>query len=142
MTNLQSVSANEKSDDTWTMLVGFISLLALCVGAVALFFALLNADDDAAGAGGSSGAVVTASLTEFAIEPGQLTVPSGGVVQVTNDGAAAHNLTVEDEDYATSDLNAGEAATLDLAGLEPGSYTVICTIAGHEAAGMSADLTV
>ena len=129
--------------DVGFSLVALAALIGLCVAGVALFFALLalNDDDDTeAQAGG--GAVVSASLTEFAIDPDHLMVPTGGVVQVRNDGAVAHNLAVKDEDYATSDLNPGDGATLDLAGLDPGTYTVICTVAGHEAAGMSGELMV
>jgi manganese oxidase len=61
---------------------------------------------------------------------------------VTNDGTMAHDLEVVGTDLITPMLQPGESATLDLSGLEPGTYTVICTVPGHEAAGMTGTLTV
>jgi FtsP/CotA-like multicopper oxidase with cupredoxin domain len=53
-----------------------------------------------------------------------------------------HNLVVVGTDIRTPDMNAGDTYTLDLAGLEPGEYEIICDIAGHEQAGMVGILTV
>ncbi len=39
-------------------------------------------------------------------------------------------------------LESGDSATLDLSKLTPGSYTLICDVAGHAAAGMQAVLNV
>jgi manganese oxidase len=94
------------------------------------------------GGGDAPSGPVAISLTEFAITPAAITVPADGSLAVSNDGAAPHNLTVRDADYATSDLNGGDSETLSLAGLAPGSYTVFCSIPGHEAAGMAGTLTV
>jgi FtsP/CotA-like multicopper oxidase with cupredoxin domain len=85
---------------------------------------------------------VHVSLTEFAIDPGTLSVPAGGSLHVTNDGTATHNLSVVDQDLTTPDLAAGDAGELDLADLDPGSYQVVCLIPGHADSGMTADLEV
>ena len=39
-------------------------------------------------------------------------------------------------------LNKGEIATLDIQGLEAGTYPYICTVPGHYEAGMKGILTV
>jgi manganese oxidase len=95
---------------------------------------------DASGA--AAAASVAVELSEFAITPSDISVPAGGTLEVANAGAAPHNLKIKDSDIATADLDAGASASLDLAGLEPGTYQLWCDIAGHEAAGMSASLTV
>ena len=80
------------------------------------------------------------SLTDFAIEPPDLTVPADTVLQVSNDGAVVHNLAVEN---VSSDMfDPGASGELDLSGLEPGTYTMICEVAGHEAAGMTGTIVI
>ena len=69
-------------------------------------------------------------------------VSAGGSLHVTNDGTATHNLRVVDTDLITPDLAAGESEELDLSSLEPGSYQLLCEIAGHADTGMTAPLTV
>lgn len=88
------------------------------------------------------GAAVGIELTEFAISPSELEAAAGSVLGVTNNGTVAHNLALEDADVTTRDLNPEESADLDLSGLELGAYTWICTIEGHEAAGMTGTLTI
>jgi nitrite reductase (NO-forming) len=85
---------------------------------------------------------VEVELTEMTITPSQLEVAVGGSIEVTNVGASPHDLAIVDTDLATPMLDAGGAATLELGGLDAGTYTVICTVAGHAAAGMEATLVV
>lgn len=88
-----------------------------------------------------SRSTVDLSLTEFAIS-GNLSVPMGSLsLRVTNNGSVAHNLRVENGP-ATADLNAGDSATLNLGEMPAGTYRLLCSIPGHESAGMSALLTV
>ena len=83
------------------------------------------------------------SLTEFGIEPNELATPTGDVViEVTNDGAAPHTLALDGTDDVTPVLESGEQGTLELGDLQPGSYTLVCTIPGHAGAGMTATLAV
>jgi nitrite reductase (NO-forming) len=80
------------------------------------------------------------SLVDFAIEPPELTVPADTVLQVANDGAVVHNLAVEN---VSSDMfDPGASGELDLTGLAPGSYTMICEVPGHEAAGMTGTIVI
>lgn len=92
-----------------------------------------------AASAGASGASV--DLTEFAIEPGDLTLPAGGgVITITNTGTVDHNLSVDGQ---TSEMiAAGETGELDLTGLADGDYEMICAVTGHADAGMTGTLTV
>jgi plastocyanin len=129
----------------------------LTLGALALFVASCGGDDDddtvattettaettteAAGGGGAP----SVSMTEYAFDPSDLTVSEGGLIEVTNDGELPHNLTVEGQDVATSDLEPGASQQLLLgngATLPPGDYEFICTIGDHAEQGMTGTLTV
>ena len=94
----------------------------------------------ATGEGGAGGSTEV-SMTEYAFEPGDVTVSEGDSIEVVNDGELPHNLTVTDEDLATSDLDGGgsEELTVDL---PPGEYEYICTIGDHADQGMTGTLTV
>ncbi|NLV56429.1 MAG: multicopper oxidase domain-containing protein [Acidimicrobiales bacterium] len=123
--------------------------LVLGVLAVAAAFALsisaiimATSKDGGSGGGGGAASHVTVTLSEFAIEPGAITVAEGGMLMIENAGSVPHNLEVVGEDYATADIDGGASAELDLSGLPVGTYDVICTIAGHESSGMTGTLTV
>ena len=91
--------------------------------------------------GGPSEASVAISLTEFRVSPDPVTISGDQTsLAVTNDGTVPHNLGVDGA--ATPMLDAGDSADLDVSALEPGTYTLICQVAGHEAAGMKATLTI
>ncbi|MFA9445501.1 multicopper oxidase domain-containing protein [Egicoccus sp. AB-alg6-2] len=127
--------------------VAVVALVALVLSAGALITA-------ANGTGGSAPALAVAAassdapievsveLTEFAITPSSIEIAASGSLLVTNGGVAQHDLAVVDTGLATPMLNAGESATLDLSSLEPGTYDILCTVAGHEAGGMKGTLTV
>ena len=124
-----------------------IAVLALLLGVFAVGTALSATNNtatviDPAAAGGEAPTEVAVSLTEFAISPGTITVAEGGRLDVANEGAAPHNLKLKSGEAGTSDINAGETATLDLSAVPAGTYTVFCDIPGHESAGMTADLTI
>ncbi len=90
----------------------------------------------------SAPAEVAVELSEFAIEPTDITVAAGGSLQVSNIGSADHDLAVVDTEVATPMLAGGEDATLPLDGLEPGTYDLLCTVPGHDSSGMTGTLTV
>lgn len=132
--------------------VGFIfGVFAMAVAVFAVGLAARAADqanqaarDGAAVASaGDPGAGVTTSevsLVDFAIEPADLVVGADSVLQVSNDGAVEHNLAV---DGVASDMfDPGGSGDLDLSGLEPGTYTMICEVVGHEAAGMTGTIVI
>jgi manganese oxidase len=122
-------------------------LIALCIAVATFFLATATAiavavDRDGGGGVATAAAAgpVSVSLTEFAISPSSISGADSLVV--TNDGTMAHDLEVVGTDLITPMLQPGDSATLDLSSLEPGTYTVICTVPGHEAAGMTGTLTV
>lgn len=120
--------------------VGAIGVLGLVAGLIALAFVALIHE------GGSSDEVISSdldiSLTEFSID-GELTAPAGNVtLNIVNAGAIEHNLAVRETTAATPNLTSRGLAALPLGQLEPGTYELFCSIAGHEGSGMVADLVI
>ena len=66
-----------------------------------------------------------------------------GVVQFNYSGATGHTLAIQDPKFdgflLTTDAGGKKTGKVDL---PPGSYTLYCTVPGHEAQGMKATLTV
>jgi uncharacterized cupredoxin-like copper-binding protein len=108
-------------------------------------------------------ATVDVGLEEFAVNPAQDTVDAGTLTfNVSNDGAIPHNFLVIKTDLASDalptanaqvdegqvdvvasipDYAAGETEEVSV-DLEPGSYVLICNVAGHYDSGMRAGFTV
>ena len=133
--------------DGWTLFAVLFSGMALIAGVfgVGLGFRAIDESNDGGGGGAAAEAApATASihLSEFALTPANVEIAAGGRIDVHNDGAAPHNLAIEGSGLVTPMLNAGQTATLDLAGLAPGTYALICQVAGHSDAGMKGTLTV
>lgn len=96
-----------------------------------------------AGAGDASTQTAIVELNEFAIDPGRIQVsPGAATLRVINSGTMAHNIEIPDLSRATPDIAAGDEFELDLGGVVPGSYDVICNIPGHADSGMRATLIV
>jgi plastocyanin len=57
----------------------------------------------------------------------------------TNEGSVAHTLLIKGKSGFKLSIGQTDTGTIEL---EPGTYTLFCDIAGHEAAGMEADLIV
>lgn len=89
---------------------------------------------------------ISVSLTEFAIDPNMIHAPAGRSLrfEVTNDGAAAHTFAVEVDGalQGTPEIQPGESATLEVAALDVGTYRTLCTVSGHDQAGMVGELMV
>lgn len=89
---------------------------------------------------------VTISVADFMIEPDDVTATGPTIAfDVINDGPTPHNFTIRNEAgetvAATTDLSVGEAELLEVE-LKPGTYTIFCSLAGHESLGMSGTLAV
>jgi manganese oxidase len=131
---------NTEDRSPFGLIALFVAIATFCLATAT---AIAVARDDGAPVAAAPTAAAEAapvSLTEFAVSPA--TVGAGGSLSVTNDGAMPHDLAVKDTDLQTALLQPGESATLDVSSLEPGTYTIICTVPGHEAAGMTAELVV
>lgn len=100
------------------------------------------------GAGTSSGGAtdVQATLKEWAITLSQSEVPAGKVrFTVTNAGMMPHNLTVTQNGAtvgATSTFGAAAGPQTLEVDLQPGTYTLICSLPGHAQRGQKIDLIV
>ncbi|MCB1258028.1 MAG: cupredoxin domain-containing protein [Microthrixaceae bacterium] len=92
------------------------------------------------GGGGGGAAEVQVKATEFAFDPKDIKVAENGKIILDNAGAVQHDFQVEG---LTMDMvDPGKTGELVLTGLAPGEYTFICTVPGHEAAGMKGTITV
>lgn len=115
---------------------------AVIVAALMLVLAGCTSDPGDEASGGDPQRL-SATLNEFSIEPTQLEVQADRptIVTVTNAGAILHNLRLADG-ATTRDLASGESDELELPAMKPGRYQLLCSIAGHETAGMVTELVV
>ena len=102
-------------------------------------------ETEAAGGGGQ-----TVEMTEFEFEPNDLTASQGDTITAENTGSAVHNLTIEEgsdpeqastEVAATPDVDAGQSGELNV-DVDPGEYSIVCTIANHRELGMIGTIKV
>jgi plastocyanin len=127
------------------MILGGVFILVSAAGLVSLGPSL---DEGETGGGfqyatgpavGSVDVVANSNLTFNAKD---FTAPKG-VVEFNYSGATGHTLAIQDPKYdgflLTTDAGGRKTGKVDL---PAGSYTLYCTVPGHEAAGMKATLTV
>jgi uncharacterized cupredoxin-like copper-binding protein len=102
------------------------------------------AGEDAA-AGGTGPTEVEVTLSDFAIDPGDVQVAAGAPLtfHVMNEGPSPHTfgLTVGDQTYETAMLEAGAMEDLAVPALEAGTYESLCTVPGHDQLGMVGTVT-
>jgi len=122
--------------------IGLLVGLAILVMVGAIIAIGLAQRDRGSAAATSAGQTITADLAEFSVTLSATSVTRESTITVTNSGTMVHNLSVSGTDLVTPDLAPGETATLDLAGLEPGEYELLCLIPGHAASGMTATLVI
>ena len=69
-------------------------------------------------------------------------MPAGAVTfEIENAGTVEHDFIIQGVDKGTEQLRPGQKATLTV-DLKPGTYTVVCNVAGHKEAGMTMQLVV
>ncbi len=144
----------------------FVALLVLGVALIIAAACGDDGDDVELFVGDETPAAATTvdvGLEEFAVNPAQDTVDAGTLTfSVSNDGAIPHNFLVIKTDLASDALPTANAQVdegqVDVAAsipeyaageteevsvdLEPGSYVLICNVAGHYDSGMRAGFTV
>ena len=136
--------------DGWTLFIFGFAAVALLMSVVAIGFSTraVGQTKTRPAAGGPSAApageaaAVTVRLSEFALTPSTVTAAAGSTLKVTNSGSTPHNLAVKGTALASPMIAAGGTASLSLAGLAPGDYSLICQVPGHEQAGMTGQLHV
>lgn len=102
--------------------------MVVAVAVVALMGAACGGDDggEAGGvqaAGGGGGVTLTAA--DFAWDPENLSAAAGASIDLVNEDDAKHNLTVEDAGI-DEDVEPNASTSVDLAGVEPGTYDFVC----------------
>jgi plastocyanin len=81
---------------------------------------------------------VTLTMTDNVFDPVDVTVASGAELEMVNDGAALHNVTIEGTDF-DKDVNAGETES-EAVEVPAGEYRMFCEY--HETLGMEGTITV
>ena len=85
---------------------------------------------------------VTVTETEFKFEPKEMTAKAGAVTfAIVNGGSVEHNFIIEGTDVKLEGIQPGQTKNAS-ATLAAGTYKVLCTIPGHQEAGMTGTLTV
>jgi nitrite reductase (NO-forming) len=131
--------------------------VGLLFGGLVVFFALMTGmlvvfehNGRTAAPASANGSVVSAAapqtalvhLSEFRIEPADVTIAERGTLYAMNMGTMDHNVAIRGTALATPMVGAGSTTSVKLGDLAPGTYTIYCTVPGHDAAGMHATLHV
>lgn len=118
------------------------------VGASALVLAAAACGDSGGDGGGGSAAgscepasTVTVGALDKLVFDADSYSAEAGCIEFTyrNEGSVAHTLLIKEQSGFKLSVGRTDSGTVEL---EPGTYTLFCDIAGHEAAGMTAELTV
>jgi plastocyanin len=104
-----------------------VALVAVACGA--------DAPDVVAGtdaASGEPGTVAVVGRDDLTWDTETLSAPSGTItVELTCQPAVNHNLVIEETDELVAECAPGQTVT-GTVDLEPGTYTYVCTVPGHE----------
>lgn len=112
-------------------------------------------------------AEITMTMTEFSYSPSSITVSTGQPIELTikNDGQIEHDFVIEKIDVSSVSVEGGGVGEHHMSGdhsdydlhvststggtsilkftpNEPGTYKILCSVEGHEAAGMLGELVV
>jgi FtsP/CotA-like multicopper oxidase with cupredoxin domain len=86
---------------------------------------------------------IDVTMKDFAFEPANIEIPTGGaILHLMNGGAALHNFQVAELGIKSIDIAAGVSYDLTIPATAAGTYRVICPQPGHEGAGMVGSLVV
>lgn len=97
----------------------------------------------AASAPATGGPVLNLEMVDISFSPTTLTAPANTdvTIHITNNGATAHNFSIDELKINTGDVAAGAAIDVKI-NAPAGKYTYYCDIPGHRAAGMEGVLTL
>jgi plastocyanin len=92
--------------------------------------------------GAAKGTVSVQAEPSIKFNATEFTAPAG-IVQINYGGATGHTLAIQDPKFngflLTTDAGGPKTGKVELT---PGTYTIYCTVPGHEAQGMKATITV
>jgi plastocyanin len=115
--------------------------LAACLLAVPAVAAGCGSQDDA-GADVELSSTLDIAGVEMAFVPEEAAVPAGRIpVVFRNEGAIYHDLRIEDHWDVIFEAGAGATDSGEIT-LDPGTYTMFCSIPGHREGGMEGTLYV
>lgn len=90
----------------------------------------------------ADGQKVRVEMSEFKFAMGAAEVPAGKVTfELVNSGTVEHSFIIEGTDLKSEQIRPGQTVTVQT-DLKPGTYTVVCDVAGHKEAGMTTQLAV
>lgn len=141
-------SVVEAKESMWAKTFVALMLIAVATSTLVLgvvgVVAIANQDGGSGSAsGGASGTVVQVQLTEFAVTMSPDTVPPGDVTfQVFNNGSVDHNFKITELGVETAMLKPGAGEEIVVEGMDAGTYNILCSVSGHDAAGMKAVFNV
>lgn len=98
---------------------------------IALLGAACGGDDEGGSTegttenGGGGGGSVTLTAVDIAFDPTELSAAAGDSIEFVNEDDTEHNFTAEDAGI-NEDVDAAAAITIDLTGVEAGSYDFVC----------------
>lgn len=85
------------------------------------------------------------TVKDFTLDPKDVRITGGVSLAVTNAGPTIHNIAIRDAAGVvvgtTRDLKTGESETI-APPLAAGTYTLFCSLPGHESLGIKGTLTV
>ena len=126
-------------------LVGALALAATACAPTPSASAARDAGSAAQGMNQATGQAVTVTLTDMEFSPALVAVKAGTPVKIVaaNKGVLDHNWQVRiGTETIQIDARPGQTATKTFTPVTPGTYTVVCTVPGHEQAGMRGTLVV
>ncbi len=118
-------------------------LLLASISVIAFVLAACGGDSESSGEGeqATDGVVRVVGQDDLRWDVEEVTVPAGTVeFELVCEDAVNHNLVIEELDEEVAACSPGETVTGEV-DLEPGTYTYICTVPGHESS-MRGELTV
>lgn len=90
----------------------------------------------------SAGATVTVSEKEWSITFSTTALKAGPLkLTVKNDGSIEHNFIIKEANVEVDSIQPGQSKEVTV-NLKPGTYTIMCNIAGHAEAGMQTSIKV
>jgi len=91
----------------------------------------------------TSDATTSVVLSEYSFGPSEIVLQAGvsNSIELSNQGSIPHTFVVTDLGIDVS-LGVGESQTITVDNPAPGSYEVLCTVAGHSELGMHGQVTV
>jgi plastocyanin len=104
-----------------------ITLMSLIAAVVLTLAACSSEPPSAAEVCPSPTDTTSVEIADFSYTPGCVAADAGTTLELRNTGDAPHTFTVNETEIDV-EVDAGGTDTVDLAGVAPGTYEVVCTL--------------